>query len=511
MSSLVINTPARVDLVDFSKSELELARSFLTYHDKSVDFLIQKHKRNRSWMCRDEAGWQEHLLRLKEQQKACILFESETVGPYTYSGLAQELSKHLGGVQILNRIQYPDPKSVAWDRVPEHPARPFQKEIEQTLIQNRHGAVEVGTGLGKSRSAMDICHDLGLRTVIMVPSRNIAHQMYREFSRHLGQRNVGLYGDGKKQLGKKFTIGIGASLTKVEPGSEAWKWFNGADILIADESHLCPAVTLEKVCMQLLAPAPYRFFFSGTQTRMDGSELVLKGITGEIVYTKTVKEGVDEGWLARPMFKMVRVHSKSIYHSDDVQKLARIHLLENPDILDRAADLANKAVKLLGHQVLILIDELNQYNLLAPRLKFPVRFAHGQDNTAEAKRVLPRDCWRSDPTDLVDQFNRREFPILVGTSCISTGTDIQPVETCIYLMGGKSDIGVPQAVGRCTRRCDRPDGTRKSACNVVDFAPMIHSEHYDDGNKEGKMSPIFRHAMMRSKIYEGIYGPVVWM
>jgi superfamily II DNA or RNA helicase len=236
MSTLIVDTPARVRLEGATATELGLARSFLTYHDKGVDYLIQQHKKKRWWKAQDEDGWAAHLQKLKEQRESCIFFESDSADPNTYAGLAVDLAQHLGGVPVERRVPYPEPKGIAWAKPPKFPPRSFQTEMEVALLQARHGAVSVGTGLGKSRSIMDLCHDLGLRAVVMAPSRSIAGQLFREFSRHLGSRFVGMYGDGKKQVGKLITIGIAASLTRIEPGSEAWEWFSGAQVFVVDES-----------------------------------------------------------------------------------------------------------------------------------------------------------------------------------------------------------------------------------------------------------------------------------
>lgn len=516
---LIIESPAVVRLEGLGSAQQELAASYLTYTDSGVNYLLQKHKRAFHWKKSDYEGWLNQKKLLEHQLKACILFTNDRGEQKTYSGLARDLAQELGIEKVELQVKYPEPDPMSWAVVPKFNPRYFQSEMESALLQAKHGAVSVGTGLGKSRSIMDLLHDIGLRSCVMAPTQSIAHQLHEEFCRHLGKKNVGLYGDGKHEIGKLVTVAIGASLTRIEPASDAWKWFRECDVFIVDESHLVPSKTLEKVCMRLFAKAAYRFFFSATQTRMDGTEKVLKGITNAIVYEKSVRSGVEEGFLAQPKFKMIRVESDSDFCSGDVQKLTREHLFKNPKVLDRACDIANKAVSLLGHQVLIMVDELDQFQMLEARLKHEVRFAHGQDNTADAKKKLPQDYWRSNPVKLVEAFNAREFPILVGTSCINTGTDIKTVETCLMLAGGKSDIAVPQTVGRCTRGGAngtpvlRADGQQKTACNFVDFAPRLRTQDYNDygDTDDAKMSPIFRHAIARAEIYKSIYPSLVWM
>jgi superfamily II DNA or RNA helicase len=133
---------------------------------------------------------------------------------------------------------------------------------------------------------------------------------------------------------------------------------------------------------------------------------------------------------------------------------------------------------------------VEQFSYLLPHLKFPVGFAHGPLNTNKEK--VPKEYWDSDPNDLVKQFNEGKLPILIGTSCISTGTDIQSVKTMIYLMGGKSEIQVKQAFGRCTRIHKE---TNKTSCNVIDFNIT-------------NIPVLKRHASIRKSIYKDLYDDV---
>ena len=59
MAHLVVDSPARVHLVDASPLEMELARAFLTYHDRGIDFLIAQHKQKRFWNTQERGGSQQ--------------------------------------------------------------------------------------------------------------------------------------------------------------------------------------------------------------------------------------------------------------------------------------------------------------------------------------------------------------------------------------------------------------------------------------------------------------------
>jgi hypothetical protein len=167
---------------------------------------------------------------------------------------------------------------------------------------------------------------------------------------------------------------------------------------------------LTRVCLDLLKDAPYRFFFSGTQTRTDGAELLLKGIIGPIVFQMSVRDGVDQGYLAKPIFKFYRVTSDSPCLDGDPNKMTREHLFYNPKVNALAGQIANGVIKGLDHSVLILIDEMEQFSKLLPYFRHEVGFAHGgvtklnrdkypPTSTAPIPRLLVRRLQRAPAAD----------------------------------------------------------------------------------------------------------------
>lgn len=486
-------SPIRAELVGYEGKSTTLAES-LQYTDKKVDWEIKSHFRSRKWFVKEkgEAAFTQRLRELKESQHKSLLFRDEST--WTYSGLSSKLAKEYDD-EVQRLYDLPAPKLIPWASEPEGEDRYYQKEAEGALIRAAAlgpAGVEMGTGLGKSRIIRNLIKRLGLRTVVMAPSTNIAEQLYDDLVKHFGKAKVGFVGDGKKQYGKLITVAIGASLTRLEPGSEGWNQLSKAQVFCADESHLCPAATLTKVCFGLVAAAPYRFFFSGTQLRNDGLGLLLDAITGPIVYRMTVQEGVDQGFLAKPVFRMIWVQSDvrdargGLYDSGDANDLTRAHVYYSASVNARAAELINKSVSLQGRPTLVLIDELEQFSHLLPHLRYEARLAHG-GVTKENAKLVPEAHHKSDPKALVAAFNRGEFPVLVGTSCIMTGTDIQAVQTMIYLRQGKSEVEVKQSVGRCTRRVPG-----KEDCIVIDFGVS-------------NVELLEKHANARRKIYDEIY------
>jgi superfamily II DNA or RNA helicase len=393
--------------------------------------------------------------------------------------------------EVEVRVTYPPAKRLPWATPDPRTPYEYQSGAKENLLEAKHGSVEIATGLGKSLIILHLAKELGLKTVIMAPTTSIAKQLHKEFVQFLGKKYVGQYFGGKKEPKKQFIVAVSNSLTLVEPDHEHWGLLRETQVFIADESHQCAAETLAKVCHQLFDQVPYRFFFSATQLRQDGLALLLEGIIGPVVYSKTLREGVDEGYLAKPIFTMVETESDSRYSGSDVNNMTREHLFYNPKVNATAGDIANGFCA-QGKQVLILIDEVEQFAYLLPHLRHKVGFAHGP-LTKDNKSKVPPEHQDSDPTDLVAQFNAGTLPILVGTSCISCGTDVKNNKATLNLQGGKSEVAVRQgAIGRSTRK---QASINKTNCHIIDF---------DVTNIE----VVHKHALEREAIFDQEYGPV---
>lgn len=480
-------TIARIEGLEGKLTELEL---LLTYRDKTAEWTWRKAKKSPYLANRLGEEYADYLLDLQSKIKKKLLFEDEQ-GYFTHSGLASLIADHFND-RVDDEIDRPYPDNIPWATKPTKIARPYQNTAEHNLLSVRHGAVEIGTGLGKSLIILNLTKALGLKTLVMCPSKSIAGQLYKEFLKAFGKSRVGQFYGGKKDSKKLFVIAVDKSLSLVEEGTDHWTNLSASKVFIADESHLCPAATLAKVCFGLASLAPYRFFFSGTQMRNDGAGLLLTGITGPVVFSMTVREGVDQGFLAKPIFRMIKLDSKVDFSSSDANEQTRAHLYYNPAVNRRAAQIANYAYEHTG-PVLILVEEVEQIAYLMPYLRHKAAFAHG-GLTKDNKDKVPAQFHDANVDKLVDEFNAGNIPILVGTSCISTGTDICANRTTIYLQGGKSEIQVRQGpVGRSTRLFDD-----KKECMIYDFSIE-------------NVETLKRHAEARAKIYADVYDPPEWV
>lgn len=443
-----------------------LARS-LRYTNTSNAQLLKRHY-NKQWLRRQNPDkWAAELEFLKGEVNKTLLLECDD-GFYIRPGYLP----YLGDSTIQNHIKYPTPKKIAWAKPLPFKLHDYQQQSVERLLEVKHGNVELCTGAGKSAILLTLCRETGFRAAIIAPSKSIFFELLEKFETHLGKANVGAFGAGRKKIGKRFTICISDSLTNVERGSEEWEFFSNLDMICVDESHTWGAETLEQICHGIFYKVPYRFFTSGTQTRGDGGKKLLQSIIGKTVYKLTTKEAVDGGFICPHSFVIVDVESSNpnFTHRDSIV-MKRAHFLNNKNIAAIAAKIANADAMLKGKQTLILVDELSQISLILPLLKVPYAYAHSDANTA---RLQTMGLERVDSDESVKRFNRGEVKVLIGTSCIATGTNIFPTHNTINWVGGTSEIRTKQgAVGRSVRMLNQSPWADKcvpkDVCKIFDF------------------------------------------
>ncbi len=229
---ILLQSPTRALLEGYESKGVELGGE-LTYIDKKVDWEIQSHFSGRKWFVLKygEEAFTLRLRELKASRSKSLLFNEQGM-LWTYSGLASQLGQTFGD-EMVRGYDLPKPRSIPWAHVPTGEDRYYQSAAEDKLIEAAAfgpAGVEMGTGLGKSRIIRNLVKRLGLKTVVMAPSKNIAEQLYDDLVHHFGKAKVGMVGDGKKQYGKMITVAIAASLTRIEPDSEVGQKFLDAQI-----------------------------------------------------------------------------------------------------------------------------------------------------------------------------------------------------------------------------------------------------------------------------------------
>ena len=463
MNSIKWKSPGFITLPENHDNQA-LVRS-LTYKDSSAEYQMRRLKQNaRRWRM-DATQIKAKLEVLKEQANKCLVWmDPETGETVTYAGFYQKLQKEFGyDVEFPEEWQNEDFDIIPWNKKP-FDLRDYQELTVQSFLDNPHSAAELPTGAGKSLVITYLLKRRPVKTLVVTPSKEITTQLRDGLEDAFGKKRIGQYGAGRKVFNKQFTVATAAALSslkrtlenratpadKKEKAQEIWDELSKCEALVFDESHTVPAETFEDVCVTGVARnAIYRSFLSATQTRGDGSQLLLAGITGPIQYRKTFSELVASGHLKRVDPCIIRTQVWRPPTSDPKEEI-RQNLYRNPNVAKAIANLAEKCVNVAGRQTVILIEEYTQFLLLRNHMTIPFEFAHGTA-TKQVKEQLPEEFWDCDVKSMVKKFNEGKVPCLIGTTAISTGVDIKPTGALIYAQGGKSEIKLKQGVGRGTR------------------------------------------------------------
>jgi superfamily II DNA or RNA helicase len=534
-ATIVSASKAILDFSFASSEEIKKFENSAKYRNKSIEFQYKRHLKNRRWPSYDPEGWKAHGEMLKSKIENSVMFY-ENGQPCIRPGYLPYLQNEFN-LEIINNINYPKPRPYPWYRRMDMVPYEYQSASIEKLIEIKHGNVELCTGAGKSLIILMIAQKLGLKTVVMVPSASIFSEMVERFEHYLGPSSIGVAGDGRKKFGKNFMICISDTLTNLKEGTKEYEEIASAQVLLADESHTIPAETLESVCHGVLKDIPYRFFLSGTQTRGDGTEKLLKAIIGKTVYKLSTEDAIRGGYICDHSFKIIPVESSNpTFYSQDALEMKRMHFLNNANIAAFTAKLANAVAETRNESTLILIDELPQILLLAPLLKVPYALATSADDklnivsavlgldktkikrsmktkpdlleklinsmTYEQRKIYD-EIKNSDPIEAVEKFNKGEVKVLIGTSCISTGTNIYPTHHTVNWQGGTSEIRTKQgAVGRSVRKLE--------LSKFAEFHPPKKKAIIYDFNIKG-IDSMFRHLKIRVNFYKSSGTMIEWI
>lgn len=463
--TLFFPTRAYVQATD---EELASLRKQLSYVNLAVKHELKRLSKNHWYRSSNPEKWQIQCNLLKEQVNQCLVF---TDGPLLYIRPGSIPYLQDLNIEIDNQIIYPEPKKIPWAKMLPFELYLYQNDSGELLLKVKHGNVNICTGGGKTAIILWLCRELGLQCVIVTPSSSIFNEILEKCEYHFGKGKVGAYGDGKKRLGKLITVATSKSLAMLDPSSKEYEFFSKAQCFIGDECHTLPSETLETVCHGVLGNAPYRFFFSGSPTRADGAEKLLQSIIGETVLTLTTREAVEKGFVSPHDFRIVRIESSDpSLGSTDPLEIKRMHFLRNKNICAFIAKLCNSLAS-RGEQVLVLVEETNQIAMLLPKLTVPTVIAHSEKSTA---RLQELGISKVDPSESVEKFNKKEALILLGSSCIGTGTNIYPQTHTVNWQGGASEVKTKQgAVGRSVRLPQANPWAKlcgdKKLCTIWDF------------------------------------------
>ena len=421
--------------------------------------------------------------------------------PYLYSGLLEYLTKFCTDrgyeISIPQELQpsldIDDDYVLRLAEALKTPMTPRDYQVDYILnaLRNSRSLSLSPTSSGKSFIIYLIqqhyFRTFGHRTLIIVPTISLVHQMASDFVDYGCNENriYKIQGGVDKATQHPIVISTWQSLMKLPK-----EWFDQFKVVLGDEAHLFQAKSLTTI-MEKLTDTPYRHGFTGTiSSESKIHRLVLEGLFGPIKRFVSTKELMDEGTVADFKVKAIilnhSVDTKKLFNdaikdikkkNKNTNKKTNLFAMEKEFLgnhTKRNLFLRNLIWSLDNQNNLILFDWVEKHGkILEPLLRKEGRilhFIHGGTSGEERERI--RHVIENDP--------EKRHDILASYGTFSTGVSIKRIDNAIFASGYKSEVKVLQSIGRTLRKGNGSD----NAClyDVTDDLSSGSRENYTLGH-----------------------------
>lgn len=236
-------------------------------------------------------------------------------------------------------------------------------------------------------------------------------------------------------------------------------------------------------------------------TKLSYESAKIIGSTGRVLMHMKPAYYIEHHIIATPV--LFRVYNKielPANDSYDYQKAIKfgIKSKQRTELASRIAEIFNK----YNYKILILVSEKSHGFELGKELvkqgiyNYGISYGAGKGYIYASSRPVKKqgnidysvNYTEKNSIDVINDFNDNKIPIMIGTSHIDEGVDVQNLDAVILVSSGKKDRRIIQRVGRALRKSK----TGKYAY-IIDFT--------DSGD-----NILSKHSMDRLSIYKDIIG-----
>jgi superfamily II DNA or RNA helicase len=329
-----------------------------------------------------------------------------------------------------------DVESVKLNGIDEVRWRETQLPVLRQVLSTKRAVVKMGTGAGKTEVIAGILKALSEeRALVLVHRVELLHQMVERLRMRLGE-DIGMIGSGRVDIGKRVVVGMVQSVWSKKPQLVRWLK-EDVGVLIVDECHHSPSKTWSEVAMA--CGARWRYGFSGTPlVYNEERDLLLIGLTGDVVYGVQVRDLVEMGYAAKPLVNVVVVPFKykgswnevfeEVYGKDE----RMVEVLKC--VVRRELDAGRKGV-------VIFVERVRHGKRLLSELRgmgWDVVFVHGGRSDAERVSIL-------------EGMRRKRYDVVIATTIFDEGIDVAGIGGVVFWCSTKSVVRIMQRIGRGVR------------------------------------------------------------
>lgn len=443
-------------LVGFNTLVMRQIGELITYEDKEVTYELRKLQRMvekaKDYVhVRMVYALRKRIKELRNKQIVCLLEENRFP-----TGLLSLIIGYLTETKypyiIKDLRKKPDYENIMrWHNEPHKP-RYYQQQMLDIAKESCRGVFEASVASGKTLVMARLIKQKAVDTLIIVPSRALLEQTYRVMADAFGKKQVdkvvAIDVKRNKKLLAPIRIATIQTLASLNKAGHLDKFLADIDMMIIDECHHQASATYLAI-LPACDHIYYRYSFSGTFCRNDSKTLAMYGFLSDVLYQYLPKQATAEGFISPVTFIMENLDGLP---DDDYATEYANNYCGGKALLNAVVRCIHRIPK--DDQILILVDRKETggeviYNFL-------------KEHKLEAV-YISGDNKKEDIANAIEKFNDKEIRILIGSTVIGEGVDINSTKWLLMCKGGKSIIQIIQAVGRCVRL--HPDKTQSFVCD----------------------------------------------
>lgn len=375
-------------------------------------------------------------------------------------------------LEFVKSIDLPD-----WIEIRDYQLQSFVK-----AIQERRLTILSPTGSGKSLIIYLIARYLDTKTLVIVPTKQLVHQMAGDIKSYGYKDDVHLIYSGKdKYTDKNISVTTWQSIFRLRKD-----FFDQFAVVIVDETHQAKANSIRSI-LEKCSAIVFRYGTTGTLDGSNANKWLIEGLLGPVHRVVTSMELIEDKVLAA--FNIAAIVVK---HPDSFCEMLKGQNYQTELDYIIASEKRNKLIvdlvcKTKGNNLVLFNYVKKHGDVLHKMFKEatdrPIYYMHGGVDAGI------RDEMRA-------QIEKEENAIIVGSiKAVATGTNIVRLNNIFFTSPSKSRITTLQAIGRVLRK-----SKSKVKATLYDIADDLSLK-----SKTGKSSHLnyaMRHFLERLKIYK---------
>ncbi len=426
MISLKISN-SYTQLVNASQTEVDLAKTVLSYHDAEIGKQIRNLFMQIKFASRNGQGskvvfFKKKIGELKPQEHVCLL-DSNGSFPSGLVFLVEDIFKENKIEYKLVDLREKPKKYINYPWYSELKLRYYQKEALDAALKAGRGVIESCVGSGKSALLAELIRNLGVKSLVIVPAKDLKYQLMESFIDSFGSNQIGEITSSSVKSNKKNGL-----LENV---------LSSIDFVCYDECHHMAASTFFEM-LPYFEHIFYRFGTSGTFIRGDSKTLPLWGFISEVVYRYPASKATKEGFLTPLKVIIHEIEGKS---NKKYQLEYNLNYTKNPELLIKIKEIFETYIT-KKDQVLILVRQKDASGKVIHEFL---------NELGVTNSFVSGDSKREDIKKAISEFNEEKIKVLIGSAVLGEGIDIRSTTHLLYLIGGKSQTQLTQGLGRCVR------------------------------------------------------------